>query len=273
VLAAPEPAQPLAPRSTPRATDVRIVLAAVWHNRTLQLITLQGLFGNIPWQAFGFLTLWLQYRGESDALAATIANAFRVGTAIGAWAGGALSDACHGRDAAHGRVYLVQAADSLRLPMVYILFRGGDGADSYNAVRAVVALVAIGLFAPAAGVSNRAILAEATPASARASTLAVNTALEGIFASVIGGPLVGVLAERCFDYELPPAGSTVAQMSGAFRERNARALGESLFALTIVPWVICLLLYSLVHLTFVADVRRAKQADARAAAQHKANNR
>ena len=44
-----------------RASLLRMVRAAhallrdVGHNRTLQLITLQGLFGAVPWQVFGFL--------------------------------------------------------------------------------------------------------------------------------------------------------------------------------------------------------------------------
>lgn len=279
VLAAPDPAQPASRRArrssgavalevrraaSAKVSELASVVAAIRQNRTLQVITLQGLFGNIPWQAFNFLTLWLQYRGESNALAATKANLFRLGTALGGWVGGVLSDSCHARDASHGRVYLVQAADSLRLPMVYILFRGGgaDGAaEAHGGMRIASALFLIGLFAPVVGVSNRAILAEATPASARASTLAFNTALEGIFASVIGGPLVGVLAERWFNYAVPPAGSAVSEMSPEFRERNAQALSDSLFSLTIVPWTICLTLYTLVHFTFAADVLRAKQAD------------
>lgn len=267
ILAMPDRARRPSPRhaahKAPAVSELRAVAAAIGENRTLQVITLQGMFGNIPWQAFNFLTLWLQYRGEPNAAAATIANTFRVGSALGGFAGGLLSDACHARDASHGRVYLVQAADLLRLPMVYLLFRGGSSAadSAHGALRIVGALFLIGLFAPVVGVSNRAILAEATPASARGSTLAFNTALEGIFASVIGGPLVGVLAERWFGYAAPPPGATVAQMGEGFRARNAQALGDALFSLTVAPWTICLLLYTTVHCTFAADVRRAKRSD------------
>jgi MFS family permease len=272
VLSIPEPSQPRAQAPGARSgacAGLRLISRSVWRNRTLQVITLQGLFGNIPWQAFNFLTLWLLYLGQPDALAAAVANVFRVGTAVGGLAGGLLSDMCHAHSAAHGRVFLVQAADAARLPLVYLLFRGGSAAERAPgrsaAGRIVGSLLLMGLFAPVVGISNRAILAEASPASARASTLAFNAALEGIFASLVGGPLVGVLAERAFGYRLPERGSSVAQMDEATRSRNADALGSSLCALTIVPWTICLILYTFVHCTFARDVKRARRADARSA--------
>ena len=78
----------------------------------------------------------------------------------------------------------------------------------------------------------------------------MNAALEGIFSALFGGPLVGWLSEAVFGYELPPLGVTVAEMEEELRAHNAEALGQALLFMTAVPWVICLALYTLIHLTY-----------------------
>jgi len=40
--------------------SAQVLLRDAARNRTLRLVTLQGLFGAVPWQVFGFLTMFLQ---------------------------------------------------------------------------------------------------------------------------------------------------------------------------------------------------------------------
>ena len=230
----------------------------------------QGVFGAIPWKAFDFLTLYFQHGGYGDAGAALMANMFMLGAAVGGVVGGMVSDSCQRCSPNHGRIFLVQAADLVRLPLVLWILRpvpggarggaaGGaakDGGLYYGAL-----LLLLGFFAPWVGVANKAIFAEVTPTSARASAVSANAAIEGAFAAVFGAPLVGYIATAYYGYTTPAAGLSVAQMEPALRQANEAALGASLFAMSIWPWIVCLLLYTLVHFTFAHDRRVALAAD------------
>ena len=147
------------------------------------------------------------------------------------------------------RAQLVQFADAVRLPILWAVFRD-PAAVGDSAVAISCWLFALGLFAPWVGVANKAIIAECAPPAVLGSAVAMNAALEGVFSALFGGPLVGWLSEAVFGYKLPPLGVTVAEMEEELRAHNAEALGQALLFMTAVPWVICLALYTLIHLTY-----------------------
>ena len=62
-------------------------------------------------------------------------------------------------------------------------------------------------------------------------------------------------------YEAPPPGQAIADMATELRQHNANALSAAMFSMTFWPWLICCGLYSLVHFSFAADSRLARQAD------------
>ena len=118
-------------------------------------------------------------------------------------------------------------------------------------------LFALGFFAPWVGVANKAIIAECSPAAVLGSAVALNAAIEGVFSALVGAPLVGWLAEHTFGYRQPEQGVSLEEMEPAMRTANAQALGQALFYMTLVPWVICLVLYTLIHLTYPGDCAKA----------------
>ena len=240
--------------------SAQVLLRDAARNRTLRLVTLQGLFGAVPWQVFGFLTMFLQYSGLPDTRAALVASCCRAGTAAGGFAGGMMSDRCHRASPAHGRIWLAQLADLARLPIVFLLFGPRWGAAAGGAPYAALLLL-LGFLAPWVGVTNKAILADAVPARARASAIALSLALEGAVAACVGAPAVAWLAEEVHGYTAPPPGQAIADMAPELRSHNARALSAAMFSMTFWPWLICCLLYSLVHCSFAADCRLARQAD------------
>ena len=240
--------------------SAQVLLRDAARNRTLRLVTLQGLFGAVPWQVFGFLTMFLQYSGLPDTRAALVASCCRAGTAAGGFAGGMMSDRCHRASPAHGRIWLAQLADLARLPIVFLLFGPRWGAAAGGAPYAALLLL-LGFLAPWVGVTNKAILADAVPARARASAIALSLALEGAVAACVGAPAVAWLAEEVHGYTAPPPGQAIADMAPELRSHNAHALSAAMFSMTFWPWLICCLLYSLVHCSFAADCRLARQAD------------
>ena len=201
-----------------------------------------------------------RYSGLPDTRAALVASCCRAGTAAGGFAGGMMSDRCHRASPAHGRIWLAQLADLARLPIVFLLFGPRWGAAAGGAPYAALLLL-LGFLAPWVGVTNKAILADAVPARARASAIALSLALEGAVAACVGAPAVAWLAEEVHGYTAPPPGQAIADMAPELRSHNARALSAAMFSMTFWPWLICCLLYSLVHCSFAADCRLARQAD------------
>ena len=91
----------------------------VARNRTWQLLTLQSLFGGLPFAAFNFLTLLMQYAGYQDAVAAILLGAHRVGSAAGSLVGGHIGDAVAA--AGYNRVRVAQASVAWLLVWLLVL--------------------------------------------------------------------------------------------------------------------------------------------------------
>jgi uncharacterized membrane protein len=90
--------------------------------------------------------------------------------------------------------------------------------------------------------------------------MAWQVGLESACASVLGGPLVAMLAEHAFGYQASTL--ALADAPDAQRRGNARALQLSLAAMTLLPWTGCLLCYLAVGRTYRHDRDRAKAASA-----------
>lgn len=77
-------------------------------------------------------------------------------------------------------------------------------------------------------------------------------------------PVVGLLAQGIFSFD-----GTLAEMGSltptAHLRHNAEALGNALLVCLEVPWALCLVFYSLLHLTYHRDRECARAVDARVA--------
>ena len=104
-------------------------------------------------------------------------------------------------------------------------------------------------------------VAQVVPPHMRATVMAAEWGLEASSASVLGGPLVGLLAQYAFGYT--SSDLAVGEIAEPLRAANVRALRHALALTTLVPWSLCLLSYTLVGFTFAADRDRAKAANAK----------
>lgn len=87
---------------------------------------------------------------------------------------------------------------------------------------------------------------------------------EGALAA-LGAPLVGIIADRFFDF---PVGGTTYQCSPDGQplestddllamSHRATSLGDAMLVCMLVPWVLCLLIYTALHWTYPKDRVRA----------------
>lgn len=66
-------------------------------------------------------------------------------------------------------------------------------------------------------------------------------------------PFVGLLSERLFGF----SGASTVSGDVAVDRANAIALGNALLSFLVVPWSLCLLAYSFLHMTYPRDKRQA----------------
>jgi hypothetical protein len=89
----------------------------------------------------------------------------------------------------------------------------------------------------------------------RTSIYALDRSFETVLAS-FAPPLVGILAERVFDYVVissPESDSDVIA-----DKHNAVALGKALYAAFGIPFAICSLLYAILYWTYPKDRDKAR---------------
>ncbi|CEM04668.1 unnamed protein product [Vitrella brassicaformis CCMP3155] len=233
----------------------------IMRKRTFLLLLGQGLFGYIPLNAFAFCTMWYQYVGFSDAAAALLTALLLFGGAIGGLIGGVLGDKASVMSRYHGRPCVGQFSSLAGIPLVWLLLQRTPRDTDHFFVSAVLMFLS-GTVATWGSVAvNRPVLAEIVPAQKRATLFAIMVALEGSAAAFLGAPVVALLAEWVYGYELPSSrdlprsdpSAVDVDVDPAVRSRNVTALANSLTLAITIPWALCFVCYSLLHLTYRRD--------------------
>lgn len=220
--------------------------------RTFCVLVAQGMFGSIPWSAMGFMIMYFQYMGMSDFHAPFLFSFVMMGGAFGGIVGGVVGDSLARWSPMHGRALCAEISVAAGIPLVVAILTGSPHAEGAFPSYCLLVFV-FGMMASwcPAGV-NRPILSEIVEERDRASVFAWLVTIDGSFAAVFGGPMVGILSERVFGYH--PSQDSIATMSEAHRLANATALCNALMWCCVVPWLICLACYGFLHITYKQDV-------------------
>jgi len=229
---------------------------------TFRVIVLQGIFGCIPWGALSFTMFYFQYVGISDFRASVLFGLSMAGGAVGGLLGGMVGDYLARWSPKHGRPLTAQISVAAGIPLIGSILAVVPRDPGYFPTYCVL-MFAFGVMASwcAAGV-NRPILAEIVDERDRASVFAWLVTIDGSFAALFGAPMVGFLAESVFGYH--PSTLLVSQMPIEQRQTNAAALGHALLWCCIVPWLLCLICFSFLHVTYAQDINMADKEDNKA---------
>ncbi|KAL4859340.1 Zinc finger CCCH domain-containing protein 12 [Chlorella vulgaris] len=219
---------------TPRAMleDVSQVLAVP----SFVIVVTQGVIGSLPWNALVFNTYYLQLLGFSDVQSSLL------GGFIGDWAAKRYPN--------HGRVAVAQVSVALSVPLAVSVFKALPVGNSAGVVALYGAAFTVwGLMSSWAGSAcTSPVLAEVVASQLRSVVYSFDRAFEGAVAAC-GAPIVGWLAERLgFARE---GGGDQTDM------QRAEALGDAIVICTAVPWALCCLLFSGLHVTYARDRRLA----------------
>eukprot|EP00898_Chlorokybus_atmophyticus_P001787 jgi/Chlat1/2609/Chrsp178S02460 len=225
-------------------------LKAIFSLPTFWVIVAQGCIGCIAWNAMVFYTLLFQHVGFSDLRVSMLLAAFNFGNAAGCYFGGLIGDWAGRHWSNTGRIAAGQFSVVAGIPFSFILLRMLPQEPSAFPLYALT-LFSMGCFITWAGTAcNAPLFAEVVPAQLRSTVYGFDRALEGVVAAM-GAPLVGFVAENVYGY------TTKANVAGAVSALNARALSESLFLCSWLPWLLCALLFTGLYWTYPADRLRA----------------
>jgi MFS family permease len=217
------------------------------------LVIAQGIIGSTPWNGLVFNTLYLQLLGFSDFHASLISSLFLGGTAIGGLIGGILGDVSSSISPNHGRVLVAQFSVGIGVPMaavVYKLLPTGSSDEAPPLLLYCAAFLTFGaLVSWAAPACTSPIFADVVPSQQRSLVFSFDRAFEGAVASM-GAPIVGWLAER-FGF------STHSKSDPGPDLDSAAALGDAMLLCTAIPWAVCALMFSGLHITYQRDRKAA----------------
>ncbi|SBS81936.1 pantothenate transporter, putative (PAT) [Plasmodium ovale curtisi] len=224
--------------------------------KSIIIILLEGFTGTIPWLALSFNTMFFQYCGLSDLQAAIITGFLLIGSAIGGVIGGHFGDIMHDISNKHGRPFLGQLAMFGRVPLVLLTYLViPQKKESFELF--AMSCFFLGLSSIAGVAVNRPIVSDIIRPDYRGTVFSLTIAIEGVGSSLIGAPLFGYLAEKVFKYQ--NNNLLISEMSEELRKNNAEALSKTLLYLTLVPWVLSFLFYSLLHLTYGKEYSRMNE--------------
>lgn len=222
---------------------------------TFVIIIMQGVVGSMPWKAIAaFGTLYFQLIGMSNAKASLMMSAFLIGTVFGGLLGGWFGDLASQRFPDHGRVFVCQFSVFMGLPLTYIAFMAvPKNAQIGTFLGLLVVFFIEGLLISwAQPACNGPIFAEIVPKKKRTLVYAFDRCFEDALASPVIY-LVGWAASALFGY----SGEATATGDPEIDLPRAEALGRAIMWFSIVPWSLCLILYSGLHFTYPRDRDRA----------------
>src|SRR5271157_7713 len=248
-------------KRTVKLSDYKKILT----NKTFMLICAQGISGSIPANALVFIPMWLEYMGFTAINAMMLYLLIALGAAAGVVFGGWLGDRAAKWSPNRGRIMIAQLCVIMGIPLVTIFFLVIPGNTSFNSIMELLATgLAIGFTCSWAGIAcNLPIFSEIFEPEIRGSVFAVDRLFEGSIAS-FGTFFIG-LATTAFGYQTPsPSFVTLYGQNpwlypDSFRLPSLAALSHGIFAIMIIPWIICIALYSLVYFTYPKDYKRKRE--------------
>lgn len=222
---------------------------------TFRYLVLQGVCASVSWSAMTFMTMFYQYVGMTDLQAATITATFLIGAMVGSLVGGLLGDSLNRWDRIHGRPLTAQISFACGTPLAFIALHVVPRTpSSYLMYLALAFLCGVTVTWGETGV-DRPMMTELAGPEDAACVIACREVLDGTFGAFLGAPVVGILAEEVLGYRASKM--QVSAMPAAQRQQNAATLGMALLLLTMIPWTLCFMFYSMMHYTYETDLNHA----------------
>jgi len=185
---------------------------------------------------------WFEIIGFSAPVAGIMFLFLAIGGSTGVAFGGWIGDRAARWRPNSGRIIVAQISVLTGIILSFVIFmlipRTTDSFSLYTLFGFIM-----GLLITWAGPANNAIFSEIFEPEIRGSVFSVDRVFEGSVGAA-GTLLVGLFADYLLTSGAPNA---------------ATALGNSMFAIAVIPWIACLILYSLVYKSYPKDKATLRQ--------------
>lgn len=203
-----------------------------------------------------------------------------LGTAVGSGLGGVVGDAMSKRWPVAGRIMTCQFSVAVSLPAAFLMTwllpvaKPLAEASAAHALEPTVALASeqghavgiacavffvLGSLVSWCGTNNSAMFAEVVPERLRSSVFAFDRSFETAIGA-LAGPIVGALSPKFgFIGTLKPGGEGADR---AALDANAKALGNAMLCMMVVPWALCGIAYFGLYFTLAKDRATALRMEA-----------
>jgi MFS family permease len=230
--------------------------AKIMRKRTFLVILLQGVAGSIPWNGIFFMILWWEYMGFDPLTAGLMFSLVAIGAAIGNLFGGWVGDRAARWRPKSGRIIAAQISVFSGIPLTFVIFilipMTPDSMLMYILFGALT-----GLLISWCGPQNNTIFSEIFEPEIRSTVYSVDRVFEGSVAA-LGTVIVGYIA-GLLGYIAPAPGQDISTMPTAVRATNMVALAQGMFIAAIIPWILCLIFYTLAYKTFPPDAEKMRK--------------
>mmetsp|Transcript_133386 Transcript_133386/g.414791 ORF Transcript_133386/g.414791 Transcript_133386/m.414791 type:complete len:566 (+) Transcript_133386:126-1823(+) len=227
-------------------------VSVILSRRSFIVLIMQGAFACTTVKAMQYQVMWYQYLGFDDLTSSAITSAAPLGCLAGAIASGHLSDWLAARLPNHGRVFMGQAADTVKFIVLILIFVlcGSLDAQSTGSI-AVMAILSflfgfVSIMAYAGVV--KPLFVEIVPPQLIAQVIGFAAAVDGAFSSFASTPVVGFITEHLFHYK--ETRTPIRYMDDSLRMSNAAALGHAIAAVTLTSTTLTVLSFGLLHITY-----------------------
>ena len=239
----PELAKILTAQKAERYKMKRSDYAKILRHRTFIVILAQGVAGTIPWSgSILWMIAWFEFIGFSAPVAGVIFVFLAIGGSVGVAFGGWIGDRAARWRPNSGRIIIAQISVAAGMLLSFIIFILIPRTTASSSLYILFGFI-MGLLITWAGPANNAIFSEIFEPEIRGSVFSVDRVFEGSVGA-LGTLFVGLFADYLQTSGIPDA---------------AAALGNSMFVIAIIPWTLCLILYTLAYRTYRKDKATLRQ--------------
>jgi MFS family permease len=240
----PELARILTEQKAQRYRLKRADYLKILKKRTFIVILAQGVAGTIPWYgSILWMIAWFEFIGFSNGVAGVMFVIIAIGGSIGVVLGGWIGDRAARWRPDSGRIIVAQISVFAGIPLSFVIFELIPRITASFSLYVLFGFLMV-LLITWAGPANNAMFSEIFEPEIRGSVFSVDRVFEGSVGA-LGTLFVGLFA----DY-----------LSAPGILNAAAALGDSMFVIAVIPWIICLILYTLAYRTYPKDKAMLRQA-------------
>jgi MFS family permease len=224
--------------------------------KTFLVILLQGVVGSIPWNGIFFMILWWEYMGFDSLTAGLMFSLVAIGAAIGNLLGGWIGDRAARWRPKSGRLIAAQISVFSGIPLTFVIFILIPMTQESMLLYILFGAIT-GLLISWCGPQNSTIFSEIFEPEKRSTVYSVDRVFEGSVAA-LGTVIVGLIA-GLLGYVAPAPGQEISMLPLAVRTTNMIALAQGMFIAAFIPWILCLVFYTLAYRTYPSDVASCRE--------------